>query len=133
MARLAICAAAVAVLASGCGTVHNLSEGEGTPYGGVREDAEQGAKRWHDWCHPSGHCVPPAVDLMFATYHLAVDLPLSTIGDTLTLPWTINAQLKRDFAASDAAPVERNSQPPRPDPERSPEITHPIEPVQPGK
>jgi len=125
MARLAICAAALAVLASGCGTVHNLSEGQGTPYGGVREDAEKGAERWRDWCHPSGHCVPPAVDLMFAAYQLAVDLPLSTIGDTLTLPWTIETELKRDFAASDAAPVEHNSQPPRPDPERGPGLTRP--------
>jgi uncharacterized protein YceK len=86
----------LAVLAlSGCGTLYNLEESEGRIYGGVRADLAM-----------SGICVLGAAQenqgawertyaLALATSILAVDLPLSAAGDTLTLPLTCLATYQR--------------------------------------
>src|SRR3954466_9883518 len=84
---LTVAALAVSAL-SGCGTVCNLQEG-GTPYGGVSQTAKAGADAWDYWRHPQGACIPPSFDLARAIYLFALDLPLSAVGDTLTLPVTI--------------------------------------------
>jgi uncharacterized protein YceK len=88
---LAICAFCVM---SGCSTVSNLSD-ERVPYGGVQKDAKYGVDQWEAWCHPSGHCIQPATNLMLAVYILGIDLPLCIVGDTLTLPLTIPTALKQ--------------------------------------
>jgi uncharacterized protein YceK len=85
-----------ALLCAGCGTIHNLtpnrqtSEGEipARVYGGVQgEWGELQAMRFDDV-----HCM----NLIFLPLYL-IDLPLSAIGDTLTLPWTIPAEVNRSI------------------------------------
>ncbi len=82
---------AVALLAStGCGTVVNLvtPAHEGKVYGGVRNDLDLIEKIFEGQpsdTNPGG----AAVMLMLAVIALPfLDLPLSAIGDTLTLPIT---------------------------------------------
>ena len=100
LATVGLCALA------GCGTVDNLSD-HCTPYGGVRQDAKDGAEAWRECCLPPGHCVPPALDLMRVTYLFAFDLPLSAVGDTLTLPITVPATTNREEGVrADKAPVD---------------------------
>ena len=91
---------AVLVMAavSGCGTTMNLAEGSGPfqfaeaagprVYGGVRYDAAMGSL----WL--LGGFLEPALAPL-GLYVLAVDMPLSFIGDTLTLPWTVGAAVDR--------------------------------------
>jgi uncharacterized protein YceK len=94
---LAATVAATAVFAlTGCGTLSNLQEkpsmffprNDDAPpnriYGGVRISAEQG---WHGL---KGGAEPVA-----GTYRWVVDVPLSAVADTLTLPVTIPAALER--------------------------------------
>jgi uncharacterized protein YceK len=87
----------------GCGTLVNLSnEGDPAPemkklpmgvYGGVRTDAQLGKSylkesfsgRYPGWASIYGFSV--------GSYLLSVDLPLSAVGDTLTLPWSVVAVL----------------------------------------
>ena len=91
-AILAVVAAAIACAAGGCGTVGNLS-GDRTVYGGVSRDIKEGAQRWADWNTPSGRCILPACDFLSAAYLFSIDAPLSAVGDTLTLPWTVGTGL----------------------------------------
>ena len=91
--------AALTFLAAGCGTAHNL-DGECVPYGGVSRAAKEGSEHWALWCSPSGHCIPPALDLVQAGYSFAVDLPLSAVADTVTLPWTISAATNKSEPTS---------------------------------
>jgi uncharacterized protein YceK len=86
--KLKLTVAALMVLLSGCGTVANLSK-QGPPYGGVGEDVTAGEESYRYWCHPSGACIPPIFDLTRAGCLLGIDLPLSVVGDTLTLPVTL--------------------------------------------
>ena len=80
---------AITLLAGGCGTVANTAvlppeEGGKQVYGGVRVDWE--AAR-HVVAEISGDY--PRSPFLFVSGLLAVDLPLSAIGDTVTLPYTI--------------------------------------------
>jgi uncharacterized protein YceK len=95
-------AATVPVL-SGCGTVVNLSRPGGNPfyefrsqpeiYGGVCEDM-----RWA-WTlvsdSPSGSypVAGKVAQLVVAPCVLCIDLPLSAVADTLTLPLTVRSAL----------------------------------------
>lgn len=36
-------------------------------------------------------CIPPIYDYTAAAYYFGIDLPLSAIGDTISLPLTIHA------------------------------------------
>ena len=68
---------------------------------------KDGAEAWRECCLPPGHCVPPALDLMRVTYLFAFDLPLSAVGDTLTLPITVPATTNREEGVrADKAPVD---------------------------
>jgi uncharacterized protein YceK len=71
----------------GCGTVENFvtgPDGRTTPYGGVRIAADK--------CNPaSGRYYDVAFALGWPFY--VTDVPLSAIGDTLTLPLTLAAAL----------------------------------------
>jgi uncharacterized protein YceK len=73
-------AAATALAISGCGTLSNIKDEEGMSYyGGVSTDLEKAAdtdKR-------------PANTAVYAVLQIAAlaDIPLSAVGDTLTLPW----------------------------------------------
>jgi uncharacterized protein YceK len=86
MRRVVILVSLIAFGPAGCGTVANLKSG-GPPYGGVCEAARTGAR-----CAAragQGHCIPPAFDWTAAAYNYAIDLPLSAVGDTVTLPITV--------------------------------------------
>ena len=113
-AALATTAALAVALLGGCGTVRNLSyvitnseadASGGFAYGGVAFDV--GA---------SSICVRSAIagetpftvsrenDLLMAVGLLAVDLPLSLAGDTLSLPVFLAAALKRQMSGGQAVP-----------------------------
>jgi len=121
MARAAVgvaLAAGVALVLSGCGTMFNM-RGPDDPsnesyadimpresvYGGVRLGAMQ------TWAMTFGLLVEPDVPLVLGvaaevdslpyTFLGLVDLPLSAVADTLTLPWTIHAELTRSVQTSD--------------------------------
>jgi uncharacterized protein YceK len=97
---------------SGCGTVVNLAK-DREVYGGVRMDTECGVKGWDIWSHPSGHAQPvfPYMSLLAAAYWVGVDLPLAAVCDTLTLPVTIPAALKKSATPTDT-PSDKTSLPP---------------------
>jgi uncharacterized protein YceK len=106
-------AAVLAVGLSGCGTVVNCVNVNGAParaiYGGVRQDAENGYRHLGEAFSgpaPSFSAMPkpPSVvsDLASKTFcaacgvgMLAVDLPISAVADTLTLPITVPATLMK--------------------------------------
>jgi uncharacterized protein YceK len=86
---LSVWVALVALLCGGCGTKHNLFPSSARlfdeppkttrVYGGVRDDLKdldlRGSDVWLYW------------NLLFVPFTL-IDLPLSFVGDTLTLPYT---------------------------------------------
>jgi uncharacterized protein YceK len=98
MARLAVAVslALPALLLGGCGTVLNTTyftaeEGGGSVYGGVKVDVDLSRSLVLE--------APPADEdtgqrisrYSMAAWTMLIDLPLSAIGDTLTLPITIPA------------------------------------------
>jgi uncharacterized protein YceK len=105
--------AALAAVLSGCGTVVNCTGINGAParaiYGGVRQDAENGTRHVTEAFSgpaPSFSAMPkppsPASDLASKSFcfvsgvgMLAVDLPVSVVADTLTLPVTVPATLMK--------------------------------------
>ncbi len=105
--------------AAGCGTLLNTTwftrdEGGGRLYGGVRLDAEEGTKSIRQACstdEPLGHSpgLERASSLFTGAYLLAIDLPLSVVGDTFTLPWTATVELARAMASdAEREPNEEN-------------------------
>jgi uncharacterized protein YceK len=106
--RLWLTAGAVGL--AGCGTFLNMQEEpfrpfwpeDGTPtrrvYGGVVYDAAFGADMLADSFRPGSDFFGP-LGLNWGWSVLTVDLPLSAVGDTLTLPWTVPASLRRALAA----------------------------------
>src|SRR4051794_8874672 len=97
----AVLALAAICSVSGCGSMLNTlyfapMEGGGRMYGGVSLDAEQGSKYIRntfssDQAPDNGSDKSKPVMLALGVYFLAIDLPLSAVADTLTLPWTIRA------------------------------------------
>lgn len=67
-------------------------------YGGVRLDAKIGAERVVEACKSDATVPERAGNLALATYLLVLDLPLSAVVDTLTIPLIlhINANRKVD-------------------------------------
>jgi uncharacterized protein YceK len=103
-AILAVTVAAAVVFAlTGCGTLSNLQEkpsmffprnADVPPnriYGGVRISAEEG---WKDLTDGGG--------VVWGGYRWLGDVPLSAVGDTLTLPVTVRAALAREAARRQA-------------------------------
>jgi uncharacterized protein YceK len=93
----AVPVALAAVLVSGCGTVSNvfsstvLSEcpgpGQFEPYGGVKEDLDRvRTLKAPDWSAHDRRELAAALNALGTVLFVALDLPLSAIGDTLTLP-----------------------------------------------
>jgi uncharacterized protein YceK len=95
MARAAIqlVVALSAVWVSGCGTVGNCwsccSSGDRTVYGGVVKTVKLAGDGVNEAAKLDSPLCP--LYLVGSACFLAVDVPLSLIGDTLTLPWTIPA------------------------------------------
>jgi uncharacterized protein YceK len=88
LARLALCAICGV---AGCGTAANLrgaaaDSPTSRPYGGVQSDAEAALALLGDTSGGHGGLIGRALQFVIAPYLLAVDLPISAVGDTLTLP-----------------------------------------------
>jgi uncharacterized protein YceK len=109
-------AAALTVVLGGCGTVVNCVNVTGAParaiYGGVRQDADNGTRHLGEaFSGPAPSFTkmpePPSAGKDFASKSfcaacgvcmLAVDLPVSAVADTLTLPVTVPATLMKKNA-----------------------------------
>jgi len=104
--------AALAPAMSGCGTALNFMHGKGNApaawevYGGVRADTQIASALVGGACHPrfpegatAGEKSIMASDVFTCSFFFAgcalVDLPLSAVADTLTLPLTIPAAIDR--------------------------------------
>jgi hypothetical protein len=74
-------------------------------FGGVQQDTGLMASLYTDW-RKSGSTLPDSDDFLVGTYLATVDIPLSVVGDVLTLPVTIPATLSRM-----KEPVESDSKP----------------------
>jgi uncharacterized protein YceK len=123
-------AAVLAAALGGCGTVANCVGWNGPParavYGGVKQDAQNGAGHLAEAFHgpvPSFSAYPeqPAAGRQLMARSvcaacgacmLAVDLPVSLVTDTLTLPVTVPASLAKDKDNSKRKPAPRRSAPP---------------------
>jgi uncharacterized protein YceK len=97
----AVPVALAAVLVGGCGTVSNvfsstvLSEpgkfGQFEPYGGVKEDLDRvQTLKAPDWSARDRRELARAFDAAGTILFVVLDLPLSAIGDTLTLPFALS-------------------------------------------
>jgi hypothetical protein len=105
--------AAAALVPAGCGTFLNMQETawrpfwpeDGTPtrrvYGGVAYDAAFGANMLASSFQPGAEFFGP-LGFNWGWSVLTVDLPLSAVGDTITLPWTVAASAPRVFATGAA-------------------------------
>lgn len=84
------------LLLCGCGTVSNLSFGarqgwqNAYIYGGVRRDL-QSEKDWiaHSWTSGKNLDVIQDIGTVVGVILVGIDVPISAIGDTLTLPATV--------------------------------------------
>jgi uncharacterized protein YceK len=80
----------------GCGTIANLETGarqgwkSAAIYGGVRRDI-QSADKWidHSWTSGDNLDIIQDVGSVVGVVLVGIDVPLSAIGDTLTLPVTV--------------------------------------------
>jgi uncharacterized protein YceK len=107
-----------AVAPSGCGTIANLSTGaengwkNAQIYGGVRRDVKS-ANEWFadSWTPANDSDVMQDIGAVVGVGLVGLDLPLSAIGDTLTLPLTIPASI---WGSSTPAPTvsRKNNTPP---------------------
>ena len=118
----ASCAAVLVIVASflsGCGTVANLSVGardgwkNAQIYGGVRRDV-QSAEDWfaHSWTPSSNPDWQQDIGAVVGVGLVGLDVPLSAIGDTLTLPITIPTSIwgssSKARVSASAPPVSSN-------------------------
>jgi uncharacterized protein YceK len=112
--RATACLAAVfAAALVGCGTVVNCINGDGAAardiYGGVKQDAQNGFRHLGEAFYGPAPCFtkmpqPPSPGRDFVAKSfcagcgvgmLAVDLPVSAVADSLTLPVTVPATLMK--------------------------------------
>ena len=101
-----VVSATLAVTGMGCGTMGNLHRDQPpfcerpTIYGGIREDVSWGsgllAHGFGGWDGLLGR----AVSLAVVPYVFCIDLPLSAVGDTLTLPITVRASIHTETTPS---------------------------------
>lgn len=107
---LILLAACTLCVTSGCGTFKNLQGKDeyiptGRPYGGVRYDYESSMEMLADHTGGHGGVLGRSLQLVVAPYLLLVDLPLSAVGDTLTLH-IIQAKMQEKESAGAAASQE---------------------------
>jgi uncharacterized protein YceK len=84
------------LLLCGCGTIANLETGarqgwkNTVIYGGVRRDV-QSAGKWidHSWTWGDNLDVIQDIGTVVGVGLVGIDIPLSAVGDTLTLPVTV--------------------------------------------
>lgn len=133
LAKATVCLAAVfAAALSGCGTVVNCINGDHPAareiYGGVKQDAQNGSRHLVEaFSGPSPNFSqmpkPPNIarDFVAKSYSagcgvamLAIDLPITSVTDTLTLPLTVPATLlkKKPNTTRKAKPKRSNKSAP---------------------
>jgi|SRR5579871_6090535 len=101
----------------GCGTIANLETGarqgwkNTAIYGGVRRDV-QSAEKWidHSWTWGDKLDIVQDIGTVVGVALVGIDIPLSAIGDTLTLPATIpiyylNNPSNRDSVSRKTSPT----------------------------
>ncbi len=89
----------------GCGTIANLETGarqgwkNALVYGGVRRDV-QSAGNWidHSWTSGENLDIVQDVGTVVGVGLVGIDVPLSAVGDTLTLPITVPIALMSNSA-----------------------------------
>lgn len=96
-----------ALVPGGCGTVANLEIGarqgwkNAQIYGGVRRDVKSAQQFFADnWTPPNNSDVQQDIGAVVGVGLVGMDVPLSAIGDTLTLPVTIPAAIWGSSTAS---------------------------------
>ena len=105
---------AAVLLLCGCGTVANLSLGarqgwkNAYVYGGVRRDIKSESD-WidHSWTWGKNLDVIQDIGSVVGVALVGIDIPLSAIGDTLTLPITVPVALWSN--SGNGASVSRKS------------------------
>src|SRR5438046_759677 len=112
MARAAIrLAVALSVVwLNGCGTVLNITDNPDRrgAYGGVQTDAKAFGESCSYFCGPGREEGPPRYIAPIHALLCLVDLPLSIVGDTVTLPLTLLAEtgMKEKEAGGGIRPAE---------------------------
>jgi uncharacterized protein YceK len=103
----------------GCGTIANLETGarqgwkNTVIYGGVRRDISS-AEKWIDHSWTSGEKLDVIQDIgsVVGVVLVGIDVPLSAIGDTLTLPATIPIALWNNSANRESVSRKTSAAPP---------------------
>jgi uncharacterized protein YceK len=95
-----VMACATYVFLCGCGTSRNLVNDKPKVYGGVRVEIQAVTEPLTESlglaAKPKSEGDDYLKDLnVIVGIALLVDLPFTIIGDTVTLPWTVTAELKR--------------------------------------
>jgi uncharacterized protein YceK len=125
MTRASLAAALLFALlvSSGCGTIANLSIGSrqgwknAKIYGGVRRDIQSGEDWFNANWTPSGQTdVQQDIGAVVGVGLVGLDVPLSAIGDTLTLPVTIPAAIWGSSTANVSRTSANSSPNPNPPP-----------------
>jgi uncharacterized protein YceK len=118
----ASCAAVLVIVAgflSGCGTLANIETGarQGWKnvqiYGGVRRDVQSG-QDWfaHSWVPPKQLELMQNLGAIVGVVLVGIDVPLSAVADTVTLPVTIPASIwGSPRNAANVSPPAPNPQP----------------------
>lgn len=108
-------AAALACALGGCGTIGNLSDPKQTrPFGGVLRDANASAWLVNEASEASKKPAAEVAGLVLAVPVVTVDLPLSFVADTVTLPLTIPMSVLRQ-GQPEMPPPQAMAGPPMPD------------------
>lgn len=135
-ALFAVATLFAASLLSGCGTFANLSIGarqgwkNALIYGGVRRDV-QSAGNWidHSWTWGPNLDIQQDLGTVVGVGLVGLDVPLSAIGDTLTLPITIPAAI---WGGNGTTPSVSSKNPlPSVPPNPPPAVAQPVSPPQP--
>jgi uncharacterized protein YceK len=94
--RMAWLAAALVCALGGCGTIGNLADpGRTKPFGGVIRDSEASGWLMNEVSEASKKPAAEKAGLVLAAPIVTIDLPLSLVADTVTLPITIPVALMR--------------------------------------
>jgi uncharacterized protein YceK len=89
-------AAALVCALGGCGTIGNLTDPSKTkPFGGVLRDSEASGWLMNQFSDAPKKPAAETAGLVLAVPIISIDLPLSLVADTVTLPITIPVSLFR--------------------------------------
>ena len=94
--QMAWLAAALVCALGGCGTIGNLADPSRTrPFGGVIRDSAASGWLMNEFSEAPSKPAAENAGLALAVPFVTIDLPLSLVADTVTLPITIPVALMR--------------------------------------